>query len=148
VDAGPLFIRAVDEVASTALQAGEVVSTVPADADFLPFFPGGDARADFVDDAGDFVARGARILNPRHQAIFHHVVAEADAAGLHLDTDLALARRRDLTFLDFEIGPGFWDHGDFHFWHLFLDWSNFAIRALDARRARVVKEKKKGGEWR
>ena len=42
-DAGPLFIDAVDEIAATALQAGEVVAAVPADADSLSFFPGGDA---------------------------------------------------------------------------------------------------------
>jgi len=39
------------------------------------------------------------------------------AASLHADSDLAETRLGDFAFLEFEVGAGFGDDGDFHFWH-------------------------------
>jgi len=117
MDTSPFFVDAVDEIPAAAIDTGEVVPAVPADADLLSFFPGGDVGADFVDDAGDFVARDARVLNPRHQAVFDEVIAGAHAASGDFDADLAFAGRRDIAFFDLEIGAGFGDYGYLHFRH-------------------------------
>ena len=109
VRTGPFFVDAVNEVAPAALQASEVVSAVPTHADVLAFFPAGNARADFVDDSRNFMPGRARVLNPGHQAIFHHMVAEADTAGLDLDADLPLAGCGDFAFHEFEVGSRFRD---------------------------------------
>jgi len=45
------------------------------------------------------------------------VVGKANTAGLHADADLSWAGLRDFAFLEFEVGAGFGDNGDFHFWH-------------------------------
>ena len=59
-DARDLAVLAGDEIAAAARLAGEVAAAEPADADAIPDAPGGDAFADSVDHARDFVAGGAR----------------------------------------------------------------------------------------
>ena len=58
-DAGDLAVLARDEIASAARLTGEVAAAEPADADAVAG-SSGDAFADGVDDAGDFVAGCAR----------------------------------------------------------------------------------------
>jgi hypothetical protein len=117
VRTGPFFVDAVNEVAAAALEASEVVSAVPTHADMLAFFPAGNAWADFVDDSGNFMAGRPRVLNPGHQAVFHHVIAETDTTGGNLDADLSLAGRGDFAFHHFEVGTRFRYYGNSHFWH-------------------------------
>jgi len=57
-------------------------------------FPGGDSGADFVNDPGNFVAWNAWILQTRPPAILGIEIAATNAAGSHLDADLAWSRRR------------------------------------------------------
>jgi len=61
------------------------VATVPADTDALSFVPAGDTDTHFVDDADDFMAWHAGILDPRPLTFFREDVTVADAAGLDLD---------------------------------------------------------------
>ena len=103
-DAGDFFVNASNEVAAAASRTSSVVAAVPADADALAFFPNGDAGPDFVDDAGNFVARRTRINDARE---------EADAAGLDADADMSQGRLRDFALLQLEIGTGLGDYGDF-----------------------------------
>ena len=53
------------EIAAAASQTRAVLPAMPADAYTLAFLPRGDARADLVDHAGDFVSRNARIDDAR-----------------------------------------------------------------------------------
>src|SRR5215472_7780548 len=81
-DAGDFFVHAGNEIAAAALQASSVVAAVPADADALTLVPIRDAGADFIDDAGNFVAGRAWISDAGKQAVFDDMVAEADTARL------------------------------------------------------------------
>lgn len=81
-DAGNFLVGAMDEISAAALQAGSVVATVPAYADALTLFPSGDAGADFVDDAGDFVTGRAGIGDAGEETVLDELLAEADAASL------------------------------------------------------------------
>src|SRR4051794_10668711 len=107
VNAGPFFVGAINEIPSPALDTSEVVAAVPAHPDFLTFFQRRHVLADFVDHAGDLVARRARVLNPRHQSIFNDVIAEADAAGGDLDAHLPAARGGDVALYELEVGSCF-----------------------------------------
>src|SRR4029077_8144684 len=118
--AGDFLLRAVGKIAAPAVEARVVLSAVPADADALALLPIGDARTEVGNDAGDFVAGRTRVGQAGPVPVFDQTVAEADAAGLHVDADLAGAGLRDFALLEFEGGAGFGDHGDFHFWHLVI----------------------------
>src|SRR5690242_2948482 len=63
VDTRDSFILAGDEIAFAARGAREVVAAVPSDSNALAFLPIGDAGAGFINDAGDFMAGNARILD-------------------------------------------------------------------------------------
>ena len=89
------------------------MAAVPADADALAFLPSGDACADFVNDAGDFVSGGAGVGHAGPKAVFDEMVAEANAAGLDADADMSQGRLRDFALLQLEIGTGLGDYGDF-----------------------------------
>src|SRR5258708_27824906 len=56
VDPGDFFILAGDEITFAARGASEIMAAVPSDSDALAFLPIGDARAELVDDAGNFMA--------------------------------------------------------------------------------------------
>jgi len=117
VDPGDSFILAGDEIAFAARGASEVVAAVPSDSDALAFLPIGDARAGFVDDAGNFVAGNARVLDAGENTVFGEMVAETDAACLDLDTHLSGAGLGDFTFDEFEIAASFGNLDSLHFWH-------------------------------
>jgi len=98
-DATDFLVDTIDEIAAAAWQAGSVMAAVPADADALALLPNGDARADFIDNAGDFVAGRTRIGYAGPEAVLDEVVAEADAARLHADADLSCGRLGNVAFL-------------------------------------------------
>jgi hypothetical protein len=116
--AGDFLLGAIGEITAPAEKAGVVLPAVPADSYALALLPRGDAWADLSDYSGYFVAGTARIRQAGPEAIFDELVAEANAAGLHADADLAWSGLRDFAFLEFEVRAGFGDDGDFHFWHL------------------------------
>jgi hypothetical protein len=74
------------------------VSSHPTDADPLADLPVRDAFAQFIDDAGDFVARHAGETETRPKAVLSQMVAKAKPAGRHLHTDFSRTRIGDRTF--------------------------------------------------
>jgi hypothetical protein len=101
-------------VSATAFETRVVVAAIPADADPLSLLPSGDLGAQFIDDAGNFVARNPRILNSRPEAFFHKHVAVANAAGLYSDPDLSSFWRRNLALDNLEIRARFRNLRRFH----------------------------------
>ena len=103
-EAGDLrAVLAGEEIAAAAVVAGVAMPGVPADADAQAGGPArGDARADGVDDADDFVAGDAGVFDAGHEALFDEGVAVADAAGLDFDADLVGAGRGDGAGDEFE----------------------------------------------
>jgi len=120
VESGNRAIFAIREIACAACGASVVLTAVPAEADGITFFSGCDARTDFVDHTCNFVARDARKLEARPQAVLDVVIAEADAAGLHLDAHLAVTRRWNFPLDDFEISARLRNLRNFHLCHLCL----------------------------
>jgi hypothetical protein len=56
---------------------------------------------------------------------------------LYSNADLTWAGLRDFAFLDFEVGAGFGDHGDFHFRHFGILLLGMVSR-FDAKGGRLV----------
>src|SRR5438477_46254 len=73
------------------------IAAVPADADALTRAPPGNSAADRIDAADHLMPGDARVLNVREQPLLGDAVAMADAAGLHLDANLAGGGLRDFT---------------------------------------------------
>ena len=65
VDPGHLTIDAHREISASTFIAHEIVATVPADANSIPYFPGRDPLSQSVKPAGDFVARDPGIFQAR-----------------------------------------------------------------------------------
>src|SRR2546428_1733968 len=78
-DAGNFQVEAIRKISAAASNASAVLAPVPADADALAFFPAGNAGADVVNHACDFVSGGAGILNAGPVTFFYEAVAVADA---------------------------------------------------------------------
>src|SRR5262249_42765519 len=95
--AGDEIAVAGEEVAAPAVVAGSIVAAAPADAHPLAGLPAAHAGADRVDDAGDLVARHARILDTGERAIDDPRVAMTDAARLDLDAYAVASRHRNLA---------------------------------------------------
>jgi hypothetical protein len=101
-DAGDFDILAITKIAAAAFAAGVILAAVPAYADALAFLPGGDAGADFVDDAGNFVTGNAGILDSGPETFDGEGVAVTDAAGLDFDADLSGGGAGDFALDDLE----------------------------------------------
>jgi hypothetical protein len=71
---------------------------MPAHADALTFLPFRDVVADCFDASSDFMTRHTRILKPGPQPLFDEHIAVANAARVHLHTNLPGARLRDVAF--------------------------------------------------
>src|SRR5438128_8925915 len=117
MDARDSFVRAGDKVAFPACRASKVMAAVPADADSLAFLPVRDTRAGFVNNACNFVAGHARILDARKNAVFRQMVAETNSAGLHLDAHLPSTRLRNFALHNFKVAARFRHLNRFHFCH-------------------------------
>src|SRR5262249_51735182 len=117
MNACDFFVVAGDEIALAAGRASKVMTAMPADSDALAFFPICDSGARFIDDTGHFMARNARILNAREDAVLCEVVAEANAAGLDFDANLSGAGLGDVALNDFKIAASLWNPDRFHFCH-------------------------------
>ena len=102
-DARNFQILAIAKISAPARETRAVMAAVPSDTDALSLLPSGNAGAQFIDDARDFVSRNARILNSRPPAFFRQHVTVANATGLHLDAHLRRARLRNLPLHDLEI---------------------------------------------
>jgi len=76
---------------------------MPADSDALSFLPRGNAVAYFIDDAGDFVAGNAWILNAGPLPFFREHVTVADTTGLNLNAHLSRSRVWNLTLDNLKI---------------------------------------------
>jgi hypothetical protein len=91
------------------------MSAMPADTDSLTCPPRGDAVADCVYAARDFVLRHTRILKPWPQTFFDQRIAMANAARFNFHSHLASAWLRDLALYQFPIATGFAYLRCFHF---------------------------------
>jgi hypothetical protein len=102
------------KVATTALPAGVIVAPMPADANTLSLFPRGNAVADLINDAHDFVPGNAWILNSGPQAFLREHIAVTHATGLNFNAHFACARLGNLTLHDLKGGAGFGNLCDLH----------------------------------
>lgn len=87
--------------------ANGTMTAEPADTDTPSHGPVLDPIPEGIDDAGDFVARDARVGEPREQALFCYGVAMADSAGFDFHADLAGAGigQRDARLLQSGLWP-------------------------------------------
>jgi hypothetical protein len=90
------------------------VSAVPADANALSFFPRGNAVADLINDAHDFVPGNAWIFNSGQHAFFREHIAVTHATGLNFNAHFASAGFGNLTFHDLKGTAGFANLCDLH----------------------------------
>src|SRR5258708_25863877 len=116
-DSANFRVAAIGEISAAAREASAVLAAVPADADALAFFPAGDAGADVIDHAGDFVSGGAGILSAGPVSFFYEAVAVTDAASLHANAHVPRARIWNVALLNFEICARLGYDGDLHLWH-------------------------------
>ena len=102
VDAGDLVVHgAGEEIAAAAIIAMATMLSMPADADALAGFPFRNACANGVNDADDFMARDAGILDAGKQAGLGDGIAVANAAGLDFDADGAGTGLGNVAFDNF-----------------------------------------------
>src|SRR6266478_4010076 len=116
-DSANFQVAAIGEISAAAREASAVLAPVPADADALAFFPAGNAGADVVNHACDFVSGGAGILNAGPVTFFYEAVAVADATSLHANAHVPRAWVGNFAFDDFKIRAGFRHLCHFHFCH-------------------------------
>jgi hypothetical protein len=79
------------------------VAAVPTEADALAYFEERDIGADRIDDAGDFMAGDARVLNAGPIAELGERIAVADAAGLDANANMAGAGAGFREFFFYEL---------------------------------------------
>jgi hypothetical protein len=107
------------------------VAPDPADADALSDCPVGDAFAEGVDDAGDFVTGDARVDDSREKALLRNDVAMTDSAGCYFHADFARGRIGDGAVEQFD---GTVRGGDLGYAHDFHD----AGRAITSQQVEIV----------
>src|SRR5262249_5441524 len=99
---------------ATAFDTSVVVATMPTDTNPLSFFPSCNPSAQFIDDAGNFVARNPRILEARPEAFFDKHITVADPARLYFDAHLSRVRVGNGALDDLEINAGVRNLYHFH----------------------------------
>src|SRR5262249_42059544 len=109
VEARDLPIHAHGEVPAPALCADEAMSTMPADANALPWLPCCDVVADGIDASRDFMTWHTRIRQPRPETFFNKRVAVANAARFDFHAHLPSARLRHHTLDQFPLATRFAD---------------------------------------
>src|SRR4029077_2289401 len=102
-DSAYFRVAAIGEISAAAREASAVLAAVPADADALAFFPVNDARAHFIDYAGNFVSGHAGILNAVRVPFFYKAVAVTDAASLHANAHVTGRWIGNFALDDFKI---------------------------------------------
>jgi hypothetical protein len=90
------------------------MAAMPTDTDALTQLPLGNAVAQFVDDARDFMSRNPRILNAGPRAFDRKHVTVTNPTSLHPDPDLSRARLGDLALHDLETRAGLGNLRDLH----------------------------------
>jgi hypothetical protein len=90
---------------------------MPADTDTLAGFPLGYAGADGIDNANNFVARDARILQAGPKTVFDKRVTVANTTCLDSDSHPTGTRLRNLTFNNLKISARPSDLCRTHFCH-------------------------------
>src|ERR1022692_2189825 len=86
-DPGNLAVVAIHQIAPAACDANAAVTSIPANAHALAFFPSCDGGADLIDHSGDLVARHKRILQAGPLAFYRKRIAMANPAGLDTDAN-------------------------------------------------------------
>jgi hypothetical protein len=104
-DTGDLNIPTGGEVASTAGLANSAMASAPTDADALSFGPIGDAIADRVHYAGDFVAGDSRIGDGVN-SLLGDGIAVADSTRDHFYADLSETWIGDRAIEQFDRAAG------------------------------------------
>jgi hypothetical protein len=84
---------------------------MPAETDALADFEDGNIGADGVQNAGNFMAGHARVLESRPHTFLGQRIAVTNAAGLHADANVAGAGIRKLLLDKLERSAG---GGDLH----------------------------------
>ncbi len=92
------------KISTAAGIAMAAVSPMPADACALASLPADDIRPHGVDNAGNFVAWDARILNSREQSHHSEGIAVANATCLHFDADFVASRLWNFALYQFQRG--------------------------------------------
>jgi hypothetical protein len=103
------------------------MAAMPADADPLSGRPANHTGTNRINDAGDFVARHARIPDAGKRTLLRERVAVADTASFNLDSYLSGTRLRNFTFHQFK--RSIWV-GDLHHTHASHNFSSSMINLL------------------
>src|SRR5260221_3152476 len=98
VDTRHLAINAHGEVAASTFLTDKIMAAMPAYANGIARFPGGDTRSKSINAAGNFVTWDPRILQARPEPFFYHYLTIADPPGFPLDTHPPRTRFRDMSF--------------------------------------------------
>src|SRR5260221_8304186 len=115
VDTRHLAINAHGEVAASTFLTDKIMAAMPAYANGIARFPGGDTRSKSINAAGNFVTWDPRILQARPEPFFYHYITMADPAGFHLDTHLPGTGFGNIAFHQLKFAAWFANLGDFHF---------------------------------
>src|SRR5579863_1296503 len=73
-------VVAIHQIASAAGDTDAAMSSIPADAHALAFFPSGNRGTDLINHAGNFVAGHQRVLQAGPLAFYGHRLAVANPA--------------------------------------------------------------------
>src|SRR2546428_8656640 len=97
IDARDFSINTHCEVTAPALFTHEAMSTVPANANTLPFLPCRNVVAHCIDPSCDFMTWHTRILESGPETLFDKGIAMANATRFYFDAHLPRARLGDIA---------------------------------------------------
>src|SRR5258708_36540938 len=105
VDTRHLAINAHGEVAASTFLTAKIMAAMPAYANGIARFPGGDTRSKSINAAGNFGTWDPRILQAPPQPFFYPYLTIAHPAGFHLDTHLPRTGVGDIAFHQLKFAP-------------------------------------------